>query len=107
MFTSARIRILRSPVRAPRANAIMERWIGGCRRELLDRTLIWNQGHLFRLLREYETHHNEHRPHRSLQQACGCRKPRPPSDHYPVLNDAFDELMSVDPEIIKVGHRVR
>jgi hypothetical protein len=35
--------------------AIAERWIGGCRRELLDRTLIWNQGHLRRILRQYET----------------------------------------------------
>jgi hypothetical protein len=40
------IRTLNSPVQAPRANAIMERWIGGCRRELLDRTLIWDQRHL-------------------------------------------------------------
>jgi putative transposase len=70
VFTSTGIRILRSPIRAPRANAITERWIGGCRRELLDQTLIWNQRHLLRVLREYENHHNEHRPHRSLQQAA-------------------------------------
>src|SRR6266536_2173210 len=38
-----------------RMNAIAERWIGGCRRELLDRTLVWNQAHLRRILREYET----------------------------------------------------
>ncbi len=49
-------------------NAIAERWIGG-RRELLDRTLIWNQAHLRRILRDYETHHNQHRPHRSLSGA--------------------------------------
>jgi putative transposase len=36
-------------------NSIMERWIQTCRRELLDRTLIWNQGHLLHALREYET----------------------------------------------------
>jgi hypothetical protein len=36
-------------------NAIAERWIGGCRHELLDRTLIWNENHLRRILREYET----------------------------------------------------
>jgi hypothetical protein len=36
-------------------NAIAERWIGGCRRELLDRTLIWNPAHLRRVLRGYET----------------------------------------------------
>ena len=57
-------------------NAIAERWIGGCRRELLDRTLIWNQAHLLRILREYETHHNQHRPHRSLDAAAPL-KPLP------------------------------
>jgi hypothetical protein len=51
-------------------NAIAERWIGGCRRELLDRTLIWNHAHLQRILREYEIHHNQHRPHRSLHGAA-------------------------------------
>ena len=54
----------------------MERWIGGCRRELLDQTLIWNQRHLLRVLREYENHHNSHRPHRSLGQAAPL-KPLP------------------------------
>jgi hypothetical protein len=67
---AADIRILTSPVQAPRADAVMEPWVGGCRRELLNRTLIWNQRHLPRVLREYETHHNEHRPHRSLGQAA-------------------------------------
>ena len=65
VFTSTGIRILHSPIQAPRANAIMERWIGSCRRELLYQTLIWNQRHLLRVLREYQTHHNGHRPHRS------------------------------------------
>ena len=41
-------------VRTPRMNAIAERWIGGCRRELLDRTLIWNQHHLRRIPGQYE-----------------------------------------------------
>jgi hypothetical protein len=45
-------------------NAIAERWIGGCRREFLDRTLVWNQAHLRRILRAYEIHHNQHRPRR-------------------------------------------
>jgi putative transposase len=45
-------------------NAIAERWIGGCRRELLDRTPVWNQARLHRILREYEAHHNQHRPRR-------------------------------------------
>jgi hypothetical protein len=57
-------------------NAIAERWIGGCRRELLDRTLIWNQDHLRQILRQYETHHNQHRPPRSLDAAAPL-KPLP------------------------------
>jgi putative transposase len=57
-------------------NAITERWTGGCRRELLDRTLAWNQAHLRRILREYEIHHNQHRPHRSLDAAAPL-KPQP------------------------------
>ena len=61
-------------VRTPRMNAIAERWIGGCRRELLDRGLIWNQAHLRRILRDYETH--QHRPHRSLDAAAPL-KPLP------------------------------
>ena len=73
VFTAAGIRTVRSPMQAPRANAIMERWIGSCRREVLDRTLIWNQQHLLRVLHEYEIHHNEHRPHRSLHQAAPLR----------------------------------
>ena len=57
-------------------NAIAERWIGGCRRELLHRTLIWSQAHLRPILRGYETHHNQHRPHRSLSGAAPL-KPLP------------------------------
>jgi putative transposase len=53
-----------------RGNAIMERWIGSCRRELLDRTLIWNQRHLMIVLREDEGFCNSRRPHRALDQAA-------------------------------------
>jgi putative transposase len=76
VLADAGIRTVLCNVRTPRMNAIAERWIGGCRRELLDRTLIWNQGHLRRLLRQYETHHNQHRPHRSLEGAAPL-KPLP------------------------------
>ena len=54
-------------------NSVMERWIGSCRRELLDRTLIWNQRHLMTVLREYEHFYNSHRPHRALDQAAPLR----------------------------------
>jgi putative transposase len=72
VFTAAGIRILKTPPRAPRANAFAERWIGGLRRELLDRILIFNGRHLRRVLAIYETHFNGHRPHRSLGQAARC-----------------------------------
>src|ERR1022692_805986 len=63
-----------------RMNAITERWTGGCRRELLDRTLIWNQAHLRQILHQYETHHNEHRPHRSLHGAAPLKPLPEPAD---------------------------
>jgi putative transposase len=46
---------------------------GSCRRDLLDRTLIWNQRHLMTVLREYEDFYNSHRPHRALDQAAPLR----------------------------------
>jgi putative transposase len=68
VFTAAGINVLRSPVRAPRANAIAERWVGSVRRERLDRMLIVNRRHLEQVLAEYVDHFNGHRPHRSLDQ---------------------------------------
>jgi hypothetical protein len=47
----------------------MERWVQTCRRELLDRTLIWNQRHLLHALREFEQFYNGHRPHQGLANA--------------------------------------
>ena len=52
---------------------VMERWIGSCRRELPDRTLVWNQRHLMIMLREYEDFCSRHRPHRALNQAAPLR----------------------------------
>jgi len=76
VLADAGIRTVLCNVRTPRMNAIAERWIGGCRRELLDRALIWNQAHLRQILRQYEAHHNQHRPHRSLKGAAPL-KPLP------------------------------
>ena len=61
-------------------NAIAGRWIGGCRRELLDRALIWNQAHLRQILGQYQTHHNHHRPHRSLHGAAPLKPLPEPAD---------------------------
>ncbi len=73
LFRAAGVKVIRSAVQAPRMNSVMERWIGSCRRELLDRTLIWNQRHLMNVLRDYENFYNTHRPHRTLKQAAPCR----------------------------------
>ena len=73
VFQAAGIRVVRSAIQAPRMNSIMERWIGSCRRELLDRTLIWNKRHLMIVLRGYEDFCNTHRPHRTLKQAAPLR----------------------------------
>lgn len=51
VLVDAGIRVVRSGVRVPRMNSIMERWIQTCRCELMDRTLIWNQKHLLQTLR--------------------------------------------------------
>ena len=85
VFQAAGVRIVRSAVQAPRMNSVIEWWIGSCRRELLDRTLIWNQRHLAIVLRGYEDFYNAHRPHRTLKQAAPLR-PLPDSiadlDHF-------------------------
>ena len=79
IFRTEGCEVLKTPVRTPVANAFAERWIGTLRRELLDRTIIWNQRQLKRLVVDYIDHYNTHRPHRSLDQ-------RPP-----VATDAADQ----------------
>jgi putative transposase len=73
VFRAEGIRIMLTAPQAPRMNAIMERWVGSVRRELLDRILIMNTHHLRKVLTEYEAYFNEHRPHRTLDQASPLR----------------------------------
>jgi putative transposase len=73
LFTAIDVRIIKTPVRAPRANAIAERFVGSIRRELLDRILIINQRHADAVLRQWERHYNDRRPHRALGQAAPLR----------------------------------
>jgi hypothetical protein len=68
VFAAEGIQVLRTPVRAPRANAYAERWVGTVRREVLDRMLILGGRQLQSVLAEYAEHHNVHRPHRALRQ---------------------------------------
>ena len=72
-FSAIDAKIIKTPVRAPRANAIAERFVGSIRRELLDRLLIVDRRHAAAVLRESERHYNGHRPHRNLGQAAPLR----------------------------------
>ena len=79
VFTSIGVQTIKTPVQAPRANAIAERWIASARRECLDRMLITGERHLWLVLSEYTDHYNQHRPHRTLQQNPPAGRPYPPA----------------------------
>ncbi len=74
IFRSDGIKVIRTPVRAPNANAHIERWVGTVRRECLDRLLIFNRRQLEKILRVYVRHYNRQRPHRAL----ALQPPDPP-----------------------------
>jgi hypothetical protein len=78
VFNGEGIRVIRTPVRAPRANAYAERWVGTIRRQCLDWILIRGRRHLEHVLGVYIDHYNAHRPHRGLEL-------RPPSPLRPAL----------------------
>jgi transposase InsO family protein len=87
VFSAIGAEAIRTPPGAPQANAFAERWVRTVRHELLDRTLIWNQRQLNRLLDDFIAHYNRHRPHRSLNQ-------RAPTDH-------------TDATVIDIGQPIR
>jgi putative transposase len=69
VLKDAGIEVVLSGVQMPRMNSIMERWVQTCQRELLDRTLIWNQRHLLHALSKFEQFYNGHRPHQDIANA--------------------------------------
>jgi transposase InsO family protein len=69
VFRSEGIKIIRTPFRAPNANAYAERWVRTLREDCLDRLIVWNQSHLRRVLTAYSHYYNERRPHQGLAGA--------------------------------------
>jgi putative transposase len=82
VFTDSGVHVIKTPVRAPRANAIAEQFFASVRRELLDRILILNTRRGAMVPAQHEQHFNTHRPHRGLGQAEPPRRlPDAPVDH--------------------------
>ncbi len=77
VFAGNGTRVIRTPVRSPRANSFAERFVGTLRRECLDHVLVLGTPHLRKVLAEYARHYDGHRPHQSLQQEPPLRQPRP------------------------------
>jgi transposase InsO family protein len=73
VFRSEGIRVIRTPIRAPQANAYAERFVRSVREECLDWLLIAGRHHLERVLYQYIEYYNRERPHRGL----GLSPPRP------------------------------
>jgi putative transposase len=76
VFALEGVAVIKTPVRAPNANAVAERVIRAIREECLDRLLILNRAHLTCVLKQYLAYRNQHRPHQGL----GQRPPAPTTD---------------------------
>ena len=75
VFAGNGTRVIKAPVRSPRATSYAERFVGTLRRECLDHVLILGEQHLREVLAEYARHYNGHRPHQGLQQEPPLRDP--------------------------------
>ena len=87
------IEVLRTPYRAPKANAICERFLGTVRRECLDHILVLGEQHLYRIIREYVEYFSRGRPHHGIEQKIPEASPQVPETQgkgkilaFPVLN---------------------
>ena len=74
VFSGNGTRVIKAPVRSPRANSFAERFVGTLRRECLDHVLILGERHLLQVLAEYARHYNGHRPHQGRQQEPPLRR---------------------------------
>jgi putative transposase len=75
VFAGNGTRVIKAPVRSPRANSFAERYVGTLRRECLDHVLIYGEQHLRSVLAEYARHYNAHRPHQARQQRPPLHEP--------------------------------
>lgn len=79
VFESQGTRVIPTPLQAPNANAVAERWVRSVRQEILDLILIINEAHLRRVLKEFLAYYNNRRPHQGLNQ----QSPNPRPDTIP------------------------
>jgi putative transposase len=86
VFRSEGIKLIRTPVQAPNANAFAERWVRTLRADCLDRILVLGRRHLEHVLRVYQSHYNEHRPHRSLDLLPPNGRDQTPTNTAPRLH---------------------
>ena len=103
VFTAIGIRIIKTPIRAPRVNAIAERWIASARRECQDRMLITGERQLRPVLDEHVDHVNAHRPRRSLQQNLLAGRARPPIEMTGMRGQRRDRLSGLIHEYAQVA----
>ena len=88
--TTSGIKVLRTPYRTPRANAVCERFLGSVRRECLDHFLIFHEKQLSRLLKAYVVYFNHARPHQGIRQQIPV-----PSVPSAPQHDSRDKVISV------------
>ena len=87
IFRTQDIKVLKTPVRTPVANSFAERWIGTLRRELLDRTIIWNRSQLERLVVDYIDHYKPAPAPPLTQPATTTGRPRNDRAHRATCTD--------------------
>ncbi|MBZ5706125.1 MAG: integrase core domain-containing protein [Acidobacteriia bacterium] len=96
------IEILKTPYRAPKANAICERFLGSVRRECLEHIFVLGESHLYRVIKEYVAFFNQARPHQGIEQkipeetrSAGEEKRKGKIIAFPVLNGLHHDYRRV------------
>jgi putative transposase len=85
VFRSEKFKIIRTPYRAPNANAFAERWVRTVREECLDKLIVINQQHLRQVMQEYTAYYNRARPHQGIGQEIPARRSLPVAHSGPIV----------------------